>query len=56
MAFNQLKHALGIFPSRQSALRALNELRDADFPMHKITAIAKESEHDEQRERYRHNK
>lgn len=43
MASDQLKHAIGTFPSRQSAEQALNQLRDTGFVMNKIAVIAKDT-------------
>lgn len=48
MASNQLKHAIGTLPSRQSAEQALNQLRDAGFSMNQISVIAKGTNHNEQ--------
>lgn len=47
MASNQIKHAIGIFHSRQTALQALNELKNTGFPMQKISVIAKTPNSDE---------
>lgn len=48
MAVHQYKHGIGIFPSRQRAIQALEELKVGGFPMHKVAAIAKGSESNEQ--------
>ena len=44
----QLQHAVGIFPSRRSALQALNELSSSGFPMKKVSIITKKTKIDEQ--------
>lgn len=36
------KHALGIFPTREGAENALGELKDADFPMDRVSVVAKD--------------
>lgn len=41
MTANNLKRAVGTFPTRQDAEVALTQLRDAGFNMDKISAIAK---------------
>ena len=43
MAINELRHAVGIFPTRQDAELALRELRDAEFNMDKVSVIARET-------------
>lgn len=48
MASDQLKHAIGTFPNRQSAEQALMELRDTGFPINKISVIVKNSDRDQQ--------
>ncbi len=48
MANNQLKHAIGTFPNRQSAEQALVELRETGFPMNKISVLIKNSDGDQQ--------
>ena len=44
MTNNNLKRAVGTFPTRQDAEIALTDLRDAGFNMDKISAIAKNPE------------
>ncbi|WP_228060453.1 MULTISPECIES: general stress protein [unclassified Coleofasciculus] len=44
MVLGQHKRAIGIFSTRQEAKRALQELRDAGFPMSKISIIARDSD------------
>jgi hypothetical protein len=41
MVNNKLQHAIGIFPSRTSAINALDGLRSIGFPMNKISVITK---------------
>jgi len=36
--------ALGVFPSRQTTEQALNELKNAEFPMDKISIVARQAE------------
>lgn len=43
----QLQHAVGIFPSRRSALQALNELSSSGFPMKKVSIITKKEQSDD---------
>jgi hypothetical protein len=43
---NNLKRAVGTFPTRQDAEVALTNLRDAGFDMDKISAIAENPQHD----------
>ncbi|MBP5975811.1 DUF1269 domain-containing protein [Brasilonema sp. CT11] len=38
------KRAVGVFPSRREAEYALTELRDAGFPMNKVSIIAKDAD------------
>jgi len=52
MASSQIKHAIGIFLNRQSAVEALQELRDSGFPMHKITVLTKKAGNNEQAENF----
>lgn len=47
MTTNDLKRAVGIFPTRQDAEIALTELRDAGFDMDKISAIAQNPQGDD---------
>ncbi|MEW5859931.1 MAG: general stress protein [Cyanobacteriota bacterium] len=42
-ALSQQKRAVGVFPSRRDAEQALSELRDAGFPMAKVSVIAKDA-------------
>lgn len=46
MASDQIKHAIGTFPSRQSAEQALMELTETGFPMNKLSVITKNSDPD----------
>lgn len=41
MAMYEVRHAIGVFPTRQSAEIALTELRDAGFNMNKVSVIAR---------------
>lgn len=43
-ALNQQKRAVGVFSSRRDAEHALSELRDAGFPMAKVSVIAKDAD------------
>lgn len=43
MALSQQKRAVGVFSSRRDAEHALSELRDAGFPMAKVSVIAKDA-------------
>ncbi|MGH8001918.1 MAG: general stress protein [Brasilonema sp.] len=45
MALGKHKRAVGVFPSRREAEYALTELRDAGFPMNKVSIIAKDANH-----------
>lgn len=48
MALALNKRAIGIFPNRQDTESALNELQNSDFPMEKVSVVAKDvSENDE---------
>lgn len=47
MTFQNLKHATGIFSNRRNAERALVELKNMGFPMHKISVITKTSDNDD---------
>jgi hypothetical protein len=42
-ALSQQKRAVGVFSSRRDAEQALSELRDAGFPMAKVSVIAKDA-------------
>ena len=44
MALGHNKRAVGVFSNRQDAEYALSELRDAGFPMDKVSIIAKDAE------------
>ncbi len=44
MALGEHKRAVGVFSSRREAEYALTELRDAGFPMNKISIIAKDAD------------
>jgi hypothetical protein len=51
MALGQGKRAIGVFPNRQDTESALNELKNSDFPMDKISVVARDvSENDEMAE------
>lgn len=39
MTYNQHKHGIGLFRSRQRAIQAFDELKNTGFPMNKISAI-----------------
>lgn len=43
MATNELRHAVGTFPTRQEAESALRELQSADFNMDKVSVIAQDA-------------
>ncbi|MBD1863158.1 MULTISPECIES: YsnF/AvaK domain-containing protein [Trichocoleus] len=45
----QHRRAIGIFPSREQAEHALGELRDSGFPMDKVSVVAKDSNHNDER-------
>lgn len=47
MALSQRQHAIGIFPSREIALQALNELKNTGFAMNKISVITQKPELDD---------
>ncbi|HEY9669594.1 MAG TPA: general stress protein [Coleofasciculaceae cyanobacterium] len=48
MASGQHKRAVGVFATRQEAEYALQELKNADFPMSNVSAIARDTtQHDE---------
>jgi hypothetical protein len=42
MTIGKQRRGIGVFPHKQDAEAALNELRDAGFPMDKVSVIAKE--------------
>jgi hypothetical protein len=42
MALALNKRAIGIFPNRQDTESALNELQNSDFPMEKVSVVAKD--------------
>ena len=44
MALGQHKRAVGVFPTRGEAERALNELRDSSFPMDRISVVARDAD------------
>jgi hypothetical protein len=44
MANTQLKHAVGVFSSRQEAEQALNQLNYSGFPMDKVSVIARDAD------------
>ncbi|HAJ62100.1 MAG TPA: histidine kinase [Cyanobacteria bacterium UBA8543] len=44
MALSQQKRAVGVFSSRRDVEYALSELRDAGFPMAKVSVIAKDAD------------
>jgi len=44
MANDQLKHAVGVFSSRQEAEQALNQLNRSGFPMDKVSVIARDAD------------
>jgi len=44
MANTQLKHAVGVFSSRQEAEQALNQLNHSGFPMDKVSVIARDAD------------
>ncbi len=51
MALAPNKHAIGVFANRQDAESALNELKNSDFPMDKVSVVARDvSENDEMAE------
>lgn len=43
MAIGELRHAVGVFPTRQDAQLALSELRDAGFNMDKVSVINRDA-------------
>jgi hypothetical protein len=47
MVASQVKRAVGVFPNRQTAETALNELQGANFPMERVSVIAKQAEGEE---------
>lgn len=44
MANSQLKHAVGVFSSRQEVEQALNQLNRSGFPMDKVSVIARDAD------------
>ncbi|MBE9128398.1 MULTISPECIES: general stress protein [unclassified Coleofasciculus] len=48
MAVGQLKHAIGIFSTRQEAEYALHDLRETGFNMNQVSVIAKDASLNEQ--------
>ncbi|MEG3911334.1 hypothetical protein Q5691_06835 [Microcoleus sp. w1-18aA5] len=47
MNYQNLKRASGLFTNHRNAEQALVELKSRGFPMHKISVIAKPSDHDD---------
>ncbi len=47
MALGLNKRAVGVFPSRRDAEQALNELRNAGFPMDKVSVVAKDADRED---------
>ncbi|HBL12838.1 MAG TPA: histidine kinase [Cyanobacteria bacterium UBA11162] len=45
MALERHRRAVGVFPNRRDAELALTELRDANFPMDKVSVIAQDKDH-----------
>lgn len=45
MALSLNKRAVGVFSTRSQAEHALHELNNSGFPMHKISVIAKDADH-----------
>lgn len=41
------KFALGVFPSRQVTEQALSDLKNAEFPMDKVSIVARQAEEDD---------
>ena len=51
MPLTSNKRAIGVFPNRQDTESALNELKNSDFPMDKVSVVARDvSENDEMAE------
>lgn len=48
MAFDQQKHAIGVFSSRKIVEQALKELKYSGFPMNKFSVLTKDTEGYEQ--------
>lgn len=48
MALGQGKRAIGVFPNRQDTESALNELKNSDFPMDKVSVVARDVSEDDQ--------
>ncbi|GAP94120.1 YsnF/AvaK domain-containing protein [Leptolyngbya sp. NIES-2104] len=42
MVVGQMRHAVGTFPTRQAADHALTELRQSNFPMNRVSVVAKD--------------
>ncbi len=48
MVASTQRRGVGVFPSRQEAQQALNELKASGFPMDKVSVIAKDADQGEQ--------
>jgi hypothetical protein len=48
MALGQGKRAIGVFPNRQDTESALNELKNSDFPMDKVSVVARDVSEDDE--------
>jgi len=48
MVVSSERHAFGVFPSRQEAEQAFNELKNSGFPMDKVSMIAKDAQQGEE--------
>lgn len=48
MVFNQHKRAIGLFPNREIAEKALKELKDTEFALDKISVLTKDPTSDQQ--------
>ncbi|MDP8964186.1 MAG: signal transduction histidine kinase LytS [Cyanobacteriota bacterium] len=48
MALGLGKRAIGVFPNRQDTEYALNELKNSDFPMDKVSVVAREASEDDE--------
>jgi hypothetical protein len=48
MALGQGKRAIGVFPNRQDTESALNELKNSDFPMDKVSVVARDVSKDDE--------
>jgi hypothetical protein len=42
MALTSNKRAIGVFPNRQDTESALHELKNSDFPMDKVSVVARD--------------